>query len=77
MFLGCQKIEYHAKHCSIDPQEKGISEDLTAVGKTSSYSCRTGIDYPKLRMEEDDFSGHHDVTGSISKYFYLGIFLGT
>ena len=29
-------------------------QDLTVVGKTSSCSCRTGIDYPKLRMEEEE-----------------------
>jgi hypothetical protein len=33
------------------PQGK---RDLTVVGKTSSCSCRTGIDYPKLRMEEEE-----------------------
>ena len=54
MFLGCQKIDYHAKHCNIDPKEKEIQGDLTVVGKTSSCSCRTGIDYPKLRMEEEE-----------------------
>ena len=43
MFLGCQKIEYHSKHCNIDPKEKVILEELTVVGKTSSCSCRTGI----------------------------------
>ena len=54
MFLGCQKIEYHAKHRNIDPKEKGIWEDLTVVGKASSCSCRTGIDYPELQMEEEE-----------------------
>ena len=52
MFLGCQKIDYHTKHCNTDPNEKGIWEALTVVGNTSSCSCRTRIDYPKLRMEE-------------------------
>ena len=46
MFLECQKIDYYAKHCNMDPKKKGV------VGKTSSYSFRTGIDYPKLRMEK-------------------------
>ena len=41
IFLGCQKLDYHAKHCNIDPKEKGIYKDLTVVGKTSSCSCRT------------------------------------
>ena len=56
MFLGCQKIDSHANNCNIDPNEKEIQEDLTVVRKTSSCGCRAGIDYPKLRMgeEEDD-----------------------
>jgi hypothetical protein len=54
MFLGCQKINYHAKHYNIDPKEKGILEDLSFVGKTSSCSYRTGIDHPKLQMEEEE-----------------------
>ena len=54
MFLGCHKIDYHANHCNINPKAKEIQEDLTVVGKTSSCSCRTGIDYTKLRMEEED-----------------------
>ena len=54
MFLGCQKIDYHAKHCNVDPKEKVIWEDLTIVGNTCSCSCRSGIDYPKLRMEEEE-----------------------
>ena len=51
MFLECQKIDYYAKHCNMDPKKKGV------VGKTSSYSFRTGIDYPKLRMEEEEEEG--------------------
>ena len=43
MFLGCQRIEYHANHCNINPKEKGIWENLTVVGKTCSCSCRTEI----------------------------------
>ena len=31
--LGCQKIDYHAKHCNIDPKEEGIQEDFTVVGR--------------------------------------------
>ena len=23
MFLGCQKIDYHAKYCNIDPKDRG------------------------------------------------------
>ena len=45
---------YHENHCNIDRKEEGIKEDLTVLGKTSSCSCRTGIDYPKLRMEEEE-----------------------
>ena len=41
----CQKIDYHADHC----KEREIYEDLTVVGKISSCSCRTGIDYPNGR----------------------------
>ena len=54
MFLRCQKIDYHANHCNINPKEKEIQEDFTVVGKTISCGCRTGIDYPKLRMEEEE-----------------------
>jgi hypothetical protein len=36
------------------PGKKGFRRDLTVVGKTSSCSCRTGIDYPKLPMEEEE-----------------------
>jgi hypothetical protein len=53
MFLGYQKIDYDANYCNIDPKEKGILE-FTIVGNTSSCGCRTGIDYPKLRMEEEE-----------------------
>ena len=56
MFLGCQKIYYRANHCNINHKGKEILKVLNVVGKTSSCSCRTGIDYPKLGMEkEDDF----------------------
>jgi hypothetical protein len=54
MFLGCQKIEYGAKHCSIAPKKKGIFEDLAVLGKTSSCSCRTGNN-PKLQMKEEEY----------------------
>ena len=54
MLLGCQKKDYHAKHYNIAPKEKGIWEDLTVVGNTSSCICRTGIDDPKLRMGEEE-----------------------
>ena len=39
------------------PKEKGIQEDLAVVAKTSSCSCRKGIDYLKLRMEEEGGGG--------------------
>ena len=28
MLLGCQKIDYHAKHCNINPKEKGFWKTL-------------------------------------------------
>ena len=31
-----------------------LREDPTVVGKTSSCNFRTGIDYPKLGMEEEE-----------------------
>ena len=61
MFLGCQNIDYHAKHCNIDPRKKGIQEDLTVIGKTSSCSFCKGTDYPKLRMEEEEEEDDDDV----------------
>ena len=44
------------KSLEYQPQDK---RDLgrpyrSVVGKTSSCSCRTGIDYPKLRMENEE-----------------------
>ena len=53
-FLGCQKIDYQANHCNTNTREKEIQEDLTVDGKINSYSCRTGIDCPKLRMDDEE-----------------------
>ena len=31
MFLGCQKIDYHAKHCNIEPRKKGFRKTLQSL----------------------------------------------
>ena len=46
--------ENRLPHKSFQYQPQGKVIYLTAVGKTSSCSCETGIDYPKLRMEEEE-----------------------
>ena len=36
MFLGCQKIDYHAKHCNIDPKEKVFRKTLPSLERPVS-----------------------------------------
>ena len=41
-------------HVFIYASHQDPEEDVIIVEKTSSCSCRMGIDYPKLQMEEEE-----------------------
>ena len=41
------------------------------LGKTSLCSCRTGIDYSKLRMEEEEEEGTYACLSTCANYNYV------
>ena len=53
MFLGCQKIDYYAKHCNVEPKEKWI---LPSLERPVHVVAERELNYPKLRMEEEELS---------------------
>ena len=52
MFLGCQKIYYHAKHCNIHPKEKGFRKIFPLLERPVHVAAERELK-PKLRMEEE------------------------
>ena len=54
MFLGCQKIDYHAKHFNIDPKaKKGFRKTLPSLETPVHVVAERELN-PKLRMEEEE-----------------------
>ena len=55
MFLGSQKIDYHGNHCNIDPKEKKeFRKTLQSLERSVHLVVERELNYPKLRMEEED-----------------------
>ena len=52
MFLGCQKIEYHAKYCNIDPRKKGFRKTLPSLERPLHVLAERELN-EKLRIEEE------------------------
>ena len=53
MFLEYQKIEYHAKHCNIDPREKGFRKNFPSLERPVDAVSERKLN-PKLRIEEEE-----------------------
>ena len=53
VFLGSQKIEYHANHWNIDLKEKGIYKNLTSLKRPVNVVAERKLN-PKLQMEEEE-----------------------
>ena len=49
----CQKIEYHAKPCNIDPRKKGFRKTLPSLERPIHVLAQRELN-EKLRIEEEE-----------------------